>query len=563
MISSQALYAFLENVIRNSAKYGTNRRIGDENEDETGLRDYYLHLSLQEKEAEEKSGSEEGRPERYQLRVWDTYSGVGGDETPKDGGETIHVAHNAVNEALETSLLDKSTGELNREALGFQEMKICAESLWANPAGDRKDEHSEKGEQEFLSLANVDDSADWDPPDGATPADKRKCHKRLTFCMDIAKPVLLATVGGNQAQSQFRSPYIKTYGWDAESVEKLEASGAHMVLVNGDAKGQGESALEMLANHHTALPYRLLILCKNQEREDNLRKRVEKKRVEKKRVEKKGVIPHLRVHFFTDSELWGQVFGGVAARVANDDDQTSGESSEVPPMSDEETLIIRCYETWLRAWKPIDLENGKCWHLWIGFERQKGKLQDSWGRNLEKFDSRLIRIGAREFERNGSNGTVVGTYYSNEPDSELKGKPEDNGYWEDEIGAKHCNKRILIFDNHGKCFPQARRLTKAEDGGLPDPNGWCRFYQDFSSDNIDLCQLLEHPPSSPVRVRLVHPFAGGKLPHRNRRGGRATHLLDSQQGKRRIRCQCLQVLRKPALAPACRSLAGVYPQAGR
>ena len=504
MISAHALYALLENVMRNSAKYGTNRRIGAEGAGETGLRPYFLHLSL----AEKNGAGENKDPECYELRVWDTYSGVGDrkKEVSIDGNPMLaYDVHWAVHKSLDTELLGEG-GELNREALGFQEMKICARNLWADPSGEELDQEA----REYLHLANVDDSADWQLPEGADPASDPTCHKRLTFCLDIAKPVLLATVsnrslaemktgeGSGTKRPRFLSPYISEYGWDDESAKKLSASGAHIVVLDGSTQGKAGQAVKVLETHHTALPYRMLILC-NEETSEAGEPREEYLRG---KLQKHDSIPHLRVQCLTNPELWKKLFGQPEplSREAQKDVPNEMADSKVARLVDEEKLIIECYEAWLKAWKPIDEEKGRRWHLWIGFERGNKHIERTWGSNLKAFKSDLIRIGVRAFESDGNEGAVNGEFFSSAPDGiggeDIKGAGNDRAYWESDVREAHCNKRILVFDNHGKCFPESSRVTDTKNGGFADPRGWCRFYQSFSSDNIDLYRQLEHPPSS-------------------------------------------------------------------
>ena len=368
----------------------------------------------------------------------------------------------------EASLIT-DTGELNRGALGLQEMKICAENLQY-----KQRLPNDRGKRTALRLLEAKDSPGRQA--GFIP---------LTYEISLDKPVLLAMLENRDSTGQepsdveaWTSPYVRKFGngdWDS-----LVDCGANLLAVDGACFDQDEF-VGKLEELHTLLPYRILILCPNGEAG-----------AWRKKLEASEKLPQRRVQVFAELQaaLWNDLFGPDSGKQRDEDTINN--------------LILRSREAWLRAWKPISPD--RTWDLWIGFDRNAKLVQERWADAIKGYASDLIqiRVQAREREtakqegdgRSGPSTSLAPVISKLKPGSVCKSLPTESDeletYWNEESATRRCQKRALVFDNHGECFENAKALW----GGTNNKK-WCRFYQEHGAANHDLFQTLFSPPSSP------------------------------------------------------------------
>jgi len=584
MTTAHAFYALLENIIRNSVKYGTHRKYtrsdaekANDGESDSpkivadNLKPYHLHIRL----------AKEG--DAFDLQIWDNYSGaqdidnfslrIVNTEADWDGvKDTLDLTEGSEREVLVgffddqltvraiakkekgtgkeeveevfpcwncsgkdgveeklaemakaqlrelakqnggdndnsdqikreilrivTSLPDfpqglydsmvskvnqeliTDTGELNRKALGMQEMRICADYLSEHPGKVKSGD-----ENEDKPLLKIVKSKDIRKRQQESKAEIDHPHFiPLTYQIPLEKPLLLAVWNGEITNGQNGSDYIKSFSSDENNTwESLINAGAHLLVINGTKDEEKRKELvEKIAADHTVLPYRILILCPACEKSNANGSDDTSCADAWRKILNKSAVPHRRVQIYSEDGqckqiqgkyggLWKELFGSSAPNKDGFDQQDY-----------DEKLVIRCRQAWLRAWKPI--QSGKTWDLWIGMERDADQVKAAWREVTEKFEDDLVWIGVKAFKKGDKT----------HPLHQSAERPQDTDYWKNESTAKHCHKRALVFDNHGDCFREMRDHCEAMDF-----RKWSRFYQENGLQNDDLYQTLAIPPASP------------------------------------------------------------------
>jgi hypothetical protein len=450
-IAAHAFYAILENVIRNSFKYGVIGR-GEGQEDAVT---YGLNIRL----------SHQPGGQGWRLQLWDNFSST---EEPTNRESTF----NRIETYLRDSIVNPETGELSPEGLGIKEMVLCARTLF-NP---RKECANHP-----IRLIPPSELESVSHP--ALKNEKHNTERPLVFELSLEEPVLLA-IYDESGQSQ---------GWirRCKTLNDLGRSGAHIAILPGD---QLKKLLESIIKVHPALPYRLLVVCRDAKQVSQLANLVQK-----------SELPRRRLHFYEEhcagrNSLYDFVLDPECEKAAGiDNGQTSSE-----------TWICRAYEAWLRAWKGVP-EGGK-WHLWIGFERSPGDLAPTWGKLLspakigrnkgvgqpgaferkpQLFRSDLISIVLKS-----RSGEDIRTWLSDPEDQKMVTAADENTekqYWKEELKRPYIKKAALVFDNHGACFNKTNRAEQALDYQKST-----RFYQQTSGGKtFDLFQRLFVVPSNP------------------------------------------------------------------
>jgi len=450
---AHAFYAILENVIRNSFKYGSV--LNTYNERNAA---YMLSLRL----------CRRLRDGRWQLQIWDNFSKAG-DANDEDSPFRV------ITERLKQSIVRRETLELATEGFGIKEMQIAARTLCAQP-------NSTNGDCGALRLIHPSQVEEVCP--AALKTDKSERGVPLVFEMSLNEPVLLAIYTKTDRQ-RADSPWIRSYC----NLSDLGQSGAHLALVLGDDIGD---LLERLRDVPSTLPYRLLVIYGSMEQKLDLESMIQVSR-----------IPPRRLHCFYDS-LGFRVSGKSLYEFMNSEQWPT--DLEAPDGQGAADWIFCAYEAWLRAWKGTP-DGGK-WHLWIGLERSSEIVAETWGKwlihggGLERsavndpqqsdstrryFHSDLITMVVRS-----RIGDETATWLS-DPESQLLDEDVvQSEYWEQEYRLPHSKKKALVFDNHGRCFPATHEAQKALDY-----RGSTRFYQETSGGrSFELVQRLISPPTS-------------------------------------------------------------------
>ena len=456
-IGAHAFYSILENLIRNSFKYGFGNR---DEKDEDQFETYTLSIKLSKKKS---NGI-------WHVYIWDNFSISGKSDDP---GSTINIIINRLNK----SIVDKDTGELIPEGLGLQEMKICAESL--KPSSFNNSHEVSLGIINPLEIAKVCKEA-FNP---------RRCESMqpLVYNLTLAEPILLAIYSKHSSSDNDK-------GWirRVTTLSEIVDSGAHIVIIPGDLVNS--RLLNEIGKIHSSLPYRMFVVCKS-----------EKQKTKTEAQIFNSAIPKRRLHCYSDNQLKGAnqkkslyeyIKGPARSSIVGQKDTKSKRDLD-------KEWICHAYEAWLFAWKGMPY--GGKWHLLIGFERRSDVIQTSWGKWLRvltdtskdsidseglkknSFNSDLISIVIRSRE-----GSIKNTWISDsakEFDWLLDQKSELD-YWKKEKNAPRARKRALVFDNHGVCFD----LKQVEVN--PDYHRSTRFYQKTSGgESFALYQSLASPPA--------------------------------------------------------------------
>jgi hypothetical protein len=461
MVAAHAFYSLLENIIRNSAKYGDLKRC-------TMNSKYQLTVELTP-QIEITAQSQllqtvKSSISYYRLRIWDNYSSAILIDEKCVPLAIDADAHNQPWRYLQTKLekkFVKDNGQPESDDLGMMEMQACSQLL-CSPDSDgnylRANEkyHGETICTEFnLSVL---------PPDLSYGDDK---FTFLTFELNVAMPILLGCLTGKQPGHVPTSFYT-------DDAQKLIDKAPFLMVIDGDWL-ETNADFNLLSRND--LPNRTLILCSTQI---------------------PGIPNVRRVRTCINNELHSLAF--------------------VNKKNDENELLLCLYRTWIKEWKkPLDRQEK--WHLWIGLERQAQQVQEAWGKQANecfKFDSDpLVELMVKSYSAGQSEPFETDSIHqiyesaaknqlnnTKLPSSDyamLTQKDPMKDYWQAELGKKIIShKNTLVFDNHGNCFRQAYQSEKATSHYAST-----RFYQKLSgSVSPDLFRMLSRPPQDEFSFRF-------------------------------------------------------------
>lgn len=458
MVSAHALYSLLENIIRNSAKYGSLKEKRQKAKER-----YRLTLELRRADG------------HFDLRIWDNYSGAVKPGVKVDDQQPWKYLQGN----LEQDFV-KPSGEQATSNLGMMEMQACAQMLCRKVdkkyPGGRPDHvcaylngeaRKEKAREFNLWTADINGS------------EKEQGELALTYQLTLNVPVLLAGLTMQQGKGML--------SFRTNSLKEVQKNWPHLLVLDGAKGSNAEAWLDEIAKAPDAFPYRTFVLCPEDTKE--CQKQWEQKWEQK--IKGKDISPH-RVRAVRN-------IGGSYGKVFVEQDYDTNEH----------VAILAAYESWLRAWKG-EPTTGK-WHLWIGMGRPAGQVKEAWAAAVEEFNpnSGLVRLGVRAFENgcitNLFGGVTAESVFSISPEAwnavlerfpkEAQSKPdslsEEQKYWLAERAADPKNKRALVFDNHGNCFPGAYDVEKETDLRRST-----RFYQKLSGTvSPDLFRTLNRPPT--------------------------------------------------------------------
>lgn len=447
MIAAHAFYSLIENIIRNSVKYGKDCA-GKPVEGP-----YRLVIQLD---------TEKGTPGLYTLRIGDNHSFA---NAPEERANVKMKVWKCRSDDLDKDFIDWETGKAQTKGLGMLEMKASADAL-----------RGKSSQQALEALDPTDNQATSLESDTNERGDNGKW---LTYRLWVRRPLLVAIFSKNRASE------TRTITGMFDSLERVFDQGAHILVINGENQESVDALNRKLSvevddqkqtfdSCHCLLPYRILVLKKHFNDTD------------------KGGGPSMtgtvlrRIHEWRDSDLYERVFTKSV-------DGQPKTQRELGRLSTEERLVIDVYEAWLRAWKT-PLAGRDRWDVWIGLERPPSYVKEQWEVCLGGLHSSLMDVFVRgKVQREeitlSSNKTRLAEMQSAHPDSE---KSETN-YWETELKNDISRKRALVFDNHGSCFGGALPAEQTTDFSKGT-----RFYQKLTgSGTPDLFRTLSHPPANP------------------------------------------------------------------
>lgn len=218
-IGAHAFYVILENMLRNSAKYGVQQ---DQNE---GLQ---VHITVIEEDY------------HYSIKVWDnTGKRVGHDpQDPKICQCPVCV----VQRRLADELIDSETGTVTEKSRGIHEMKECA-TILVSPYVE-----------ELGKIRGGKRVALW------ADAETHNENEYLQYSLILQKPRLVGIVDiCGETSSAARSVGIFSY----TNIEDLACYPHQLGVIYLRPESRG-SVVQFLKAHHYLLPYRLLLVDKTE-----------------------------------------------------------------------------------------------------------------------------------------------------------------------------------------------------------------------------------------------------------------------------------------------------------
>ena len=500
MIGGQALYSFLENVMRNAAKYGANRA------QET----FRIRLDLRDAAPCET----EDHKRYFVLEIRENLTDGNAPDGEKRGDKTKTVAE-ALRGHLDADLIDDK-GEPISKGQGIQEMKMAAEFLSGG--------HLFKSDAESLACPDFQKTGECEADaycryiengqkrkNGAQPL---RCYaiesaestntgeidskNPVVYQLLIPKAILVGMVNTGPTQPKNYTDAIVGYG----SVPELAGTGAAFgVILDSpelDEAGIGKRVQE-IREHHNALPFRLMILAGSPDRTEKwksnefIRQMLAGYKTGDEEGSKNPVafdyekhLPACRLYIIESERLHG-----IFTSDAKPDASFLGTDGW-------NAALLMLYHHWLIAFKGVPHDN--TWKLVIGFERSQDQVGKRWEEPLTLFD-----VGAQR-------KLAAKTITDQEPidvhaavEVHVCGRYEDipwpafsskgaNPFTTEPIDRQvedYFPKRqgYVVFDNHGQAVSGLKK--RAIHFGV-------RCIHEFSGKgNLSLFQSLESPPQEP------------------------------------------------------------------
>lgn len=510
MVGRHAFFAFMENYMRNAAKYGTKSR------QKGGREKLIIHMLLEEQGEATGALSLNGEKKGsacYALTLWDNvslnYTDVAG----------------RIRKHLNQAIIDDQ-GRPRSEGHGIQEMKVCAMFL---AGGDREalvfpvDQYhiSEDGHcagQAYLNYLNENNHKD----DFVKIKEHNSllCYvskqedgqEYLTYVLLFQQPRLLGIVEYdfrlNSETEITKEASVVFY----KDIRALAEKPAYFGLILLRDVSKLDQILNDISPFHSALPFRLMVV-----------------------VEDEGILGEVKTTYeASDHSMRARIWRWQ--RIQADDwwEKKPESSNQFPPFPmpcnrvraiavpelfsiapgcqpsdlDSESwrkIIMKVYDEWLWAYKGHELKNASQpeninrWHLGIGFDRSQKTVRTKWMQFDENgipdglgFTSKhlVLHVFARKSDKDASRIQI--THYEN-----------DNPYESLESICKDP-RALLVLDNHKKVLSElGKKLLKDSPAS----------YHPFSgSEQIALFQMLETPPTDPfARAFLIFSVAEALL----------------------------------------------------
>lgn len=456
-IGCHAFYSILENLMRNSVKYGKLRE---------GRSDLVVSLRI-------RSPGE--NDDFWMLEVWDNFSGF---DRLSEGN-----VYREIVKTFESDVVD-AEGRVSAGGHGLLEIKEAMRFLYSREESDdwnrrveaipfacRPCHRTSPGHGVdvcgpdcrrtarsccFAHLANVFDE-DYDgrqPGDGVTGDDARGT---LVYRVRLRRPRLLGVwcpkVEFDERQAQdvaqgvfFRKDLLSPGPGDTPTLADLAP---HLLVIRDhpslpeNADTEKEACIKricaLLAMQHWQLPYRLFVVTADDDRKKLWEEEINKwviggpeKGLGAGLLAQGDFLPYNRVRVISDA----------ACHAALGDPCGSAKNL---------TLVNHVYDTWLRAYKPTPDEEP--WHLIICFERGEEVITDRWKPHLLKaFHDKAQNLGRKPW-------AVCSVFHkpvSSDPFGEKSSGIDYRGA-NGEGGAPPPGARVIHFGNHGSEPPELKR----------------------------------------------------------------------------------------------------------
>nr|VFJ43696.1 MAG: hypothetical protein BECKDK2373B_GA0170837_100627 [Candidatus Kentron sp. DK] len=503
MIGGQALYSFLENIMRNAAKYGANRA------QET----FDIHLDLRDANPCET----EDHKRYFILEIWENLSS----DVPVEGGTVAEVLRGH----LDADLIDDK-GEPISKGQGIQEMKMAAEFLSGGhlfksdaescACPDCQKTGKCKADAYCRYIDNGQKRQNGAQPlrcyaiESAEPMNTGKIDSKnpVVYQLLIPKAILAGVVDTNAGSTQPKTCVgtnnIVGYG----SVEKLAGTGAAFgVILDSPELDEAriEERVQEIRKHHNALPFRLMILTDSPERTEKwksnelIRQMLAGYKTGDEEGNKNPVafnhkkhLPARRLHIVESARLH-EIFTSAV-----EPDESLLGMKKFLGATGWNAALLMLYHHWLIAFKGVPHDN--TWKLVIGFERSQEQVEKRWKAPLDVFDTgehrKLTTRGVTDQESIDVHAAVevhVCGRYEDIPWSAFSSKGA-NSFTTEPIDRQfegYFPKRqgYVVFDNHGQAVSGLKK--RAIHFGV-------RCIHEFSGkENLSLFQSLESPPQEP------------------------------------------------------------------
>ena len=494
-IGCHALYAILENCLRNAVKYGVNKNA-----------ERKLSVTLRLGKCKAPRGQYETKGHKWEdawiLRISDNVS------ADKDRANKDFVVTHELRQHINTPLIrEDEGGKLTPYGHGIQEMKVCAETLAGGEGGLRfpADEESilEEHTQSCKVCAEYQDYLQ-EPNASPPPIIARqglRCYSHapddkgdgfLIYNLILPCSILLGVVtpGVTPADGSPRD-YVRHFN----DMTSLAKTGAHFgVILDKGNNDVIKETLKEIARLHPSLPFRLMVVTA---RPGDWRELLEKQGVG-------GFARAVNEPFTYPNHIPNRRLRIIVASDANPHSRGMLKllQEEINPADFNflgtqgwEAIALLLYDAWLRAYKPLP-EGADSWKLCIGFEHGGSSLSSKWER-LQAYFSKTsvldpcISIHVVAYDKPAKEGGKPTITFSPNSVFFTEGKEGLNRLQAAEQKVKSLSKKqILAFDNHGEIFPD---ISKPE---VP-LSASARFHQKMGiKESLTLFQTLESPPLS-------------------------------------------------------------------
>ncbi len=481
---AHALYALLENILRNAAKYsGKNRGAG-----------MCLYLELWDYRVP-VDGDSKGK-DCFLLRIWEN-------QTDDADGRAIVEVRNA----LSQEVFNPETNAPVSGGHGIHEMRLCAEYLSGGENGLRFPDEPPPPAQPTYPSSHEQQDADYlaflgSEEETQSPSARLRNRSLRAYRMDkngrqtlvyellLPKPLLLGICcvkkGKHCTTCQSEHPNVTRF----DTIKELATQDAHfgLILAHDCEEETIRYSLEEIERFHTQLPYRLVIVTRDAASHRLWADEVVKheatpgKPMPPRRTAsdmQPATIPVRRVHVIEHGGMFVEHSDCRCVARLNCDEK-------------DPALIAGVYERWLRAWKGEP--PGGRWKLCIGFNRDSKHISNRWAEPLEQnatygaglFD---IFVATRIKTEGGDKTWLAKRVNGKVTKSDSTGSESDVFPRVSETPTAAVDvlpDAAIVYDNHGAVFEGIRE------------NRNYRVYHKFGVSQLGLYQALETPPKEGV-----------------------------------------------------------------
>jgi hypothetical protein len=434
-----AFYATIENIIRNSAKYGVGSPEA-------------LEVTIEL--------IEDNDNDRFIVRIHDN-KGCGRDPEKK---EKELKSTNEVREYLSVGLgeMEGKAPDLAMKGHGTREILECAQFLsgghretWFQP--DRKVQQEKPANSEgYLEYINSESSSKT-----ITQSSPLRCYhggEGIVYELVLPQPTLLSLVS-RQVSRESNLKLVRTFN----RLSAAAGRGSHLLAIMADSLDQAMA--DELSRNLNALPLRIFLLAPAGALE---RIKAGTSDAEWERIYQNlpaGIRSRVKL---VSQDDFPEVSGLLAGSLGTSDD----------PYMEEFQLILRLYEGWLKAFKPLPAGKDR-WNLIISFDRSEPEsVSKRWGEEVGK-------NGIAPLQNYELDSIETFILYDRDKLCTYGGKQSLS-----DLTTPGLGKNTILYDNHAK-------MVGKEDNSdqLKNQLG---FFAETGGNNNDLFLTLFTPPTNPA-----------------------------------------------------------------